>query len=77
MPRDYLRAPGYRNVDLGLLRDFRLERGMTFQLRGEATNVFNMVCLNGPNGTLSSAQFGWITSAATQRLLQVGARFTF
>ncbi len=77
VPRDYLRAPGYRNVDLGLLRDFRLERGMTFQLRGEATNVFNMVSLNGPNGTLSSAQFGWITSAATQRLLQVGARFTF
>jgi Carboxypeptidase regulatory-like domain/TonB dependent receptor-like, beta-barrel len=76
-PRDYLRAPGYRNVDLGMLRDFRLERGMTFQLRGEATNVFNLVSLNSPNGTLSSSQFGWITSAATQRLIQVGARFTF
>jgi hypothetical protein len=50
---------------------------MTFQLRGEATNVFNIVSLNSPNGTLSSSQFGWITSAATQRLLQVGARLTF
>jgi hypothetical protein len=76
-PRDYLRAPGYRNVDLGILRDFHFERGMTFQLRGEATNVFNLVSLSGPNATLSSTQFGWITSAATQRLLQVGARFTF
>jgi hypothetical protein len=76
-PRNYLRAPGYRNVDLGMFRDFRFERGMTFQIRGEATNAFNLVSLNGPNATLSSTQFGWITSAATQRLLQVGARFTF
>ena len=76
-PRDYLLAPGYRNVDLGMFRDFRFERGMTFQLRGEATNVFNMVSLSGPNATLSSSQVGYITSAATQRLLQVGARMTF
>ncbi|MDE3103726.1 MAG: TonB-dependent receptor [Acidobacteriota bacterium] len=76
-PRDSLQAPGYRNVDLGLFREFPLERGMAIQLRGEATNVFNMVSLNAPNGTYSSLQFGWITSAATQRLLQVGARFTF
>jgi hypothetical protein len=76
-PRDYLRAPGYRNVDLGMFRDFRFEGGTTFQLRAEATNAFNLVSLGTPNGTLSSAQFGWITSAATQRLIQVGARFTF
>jgi len=76
-PRDYLRAPGYKDVDLAMSRDFRLERGMVFQIRGEATNVFNIVSLNGPNASLSSTQFGWITSAGTQRLLQVGGRFTF
>ena len=76
-PRNYLRAPGYRNVDMAILRSFRFEHGMTFQLRGEATNIFNIVSLNGPNTTLTSGQFGWITSAATQRLLQVGGRFTF
>jgi hypothetical protein len=76
-PRDYLIAPGYRNVDLGLFRDFRFERGMTFQIRGEATNIFNFVSLNAPNANYASNQFGWITSAATQRLLQVGGRFTF
>lgn len=76
-PRNYLRAPGYRNVDLGVFRDIRFERGMTLQLRGEATNVFNLVSLNGPNANHMSPQFGRITSAATQRLIQVGARFTF
>ena len=75
-PRNYLRAPGYRNVDVGVFRDIRFER-MTLQLRGEATNVFNLVSLNAPNANRASPQFGQITSAATQRLIQVGARFTF
>ncbi|MDR3792748.1 MAG: TonB-dependent receptor [Terracidiphilus sp.] len=76
-PRNYLRAPGYRNVDLGMFRDFKFQRGMNFQLRGEATNVFNLVNLNSPNANISSPAVGTITSAGTQRLLQVGGRFTF
>jgi Carboxypeptidase regulatory-like domain/TonB dependent receptor len=75
-PRDYLRAPGYRDIDLGLFRDFRLER-FTFQLRGEATNVFNLVSLNAPTANLKSALNGQITSAASPRLIQIGARLTF
>ena len=76
-PRDYLRAPGYRDIDLGLFRDFRFERAITFQLRGEATNAFNMVSLNAPTASLSSGNNGKITAAATPRLIQVGARLTF
>lgn len=76
-PRDYLRAPGYRDIDLGLFRDFRFER-FVFQLRGEATNAFNLVSLNAPSGTsLASSTFGQITAAASPRIIQVGARFTF
>ncbi len=75
-PRDYLRAPGYRDIDLGLLRDFHLEH-MTFQIRGEATNVFNLVSLNAPTASLSSGNNGKITGAASPRLIQVGARLTF
>jgi hypothetical protein len=76
-PRDYLRAPGYRDVDLGLLRDFRFERGLVFQIRGEATNAFNLVSMSAPTASLSSGNNGKITSAATPRLIQVGARLTF
>ena len=75
-PRDYLRAPGYRDIDLGVFRDFRFER-FTFQLRGEATNAFNLVSLNAPTANLKSALNGQITSAASPRLIQIGARFTF
>jgi hypothetical protein len=76
-PRDYLRAPGYRDVDLGLLRDFRFQRGIVFQIRGEATNAFNLVSLSAPTASLASANNGKITSAGTPRLIQVGARLTF
>jgi len=75
-PRDYLRAPGYRDIDLGVFRDFHFER-FVFQLRGEATNAFNMVSLNAPTANLSSSTDGWITGAASPRLIQVGGRFTF
>ena len=76
-PRDYLRAPGYRDIDLGVFRDIRFERGIALQLRGEATNAFNLVSMNAPVANLASSQNGKITSAQSPRLIQVGMRFTF
>ena len=76
-PRDSLRGPGYRDVDLGLFRDFSFREGLVFQLRGEATNVFNLVSLTNPTANLASSLNGKITSASSMRILQVGARLTF
>jgi len=85
-PRDYLRAPGYRDIDLGIFRDIKFERGIVFQIRGEATNAFNLVSLSTPGtsgapatvgANPSSATFGVITGAASPRIIQVGARLTF
>jgi hypothetical protein len=50
---------------------------MVFQIRGEATNAFNLVSLNNPTATLSSGTDGQITSASSPRIIQVGARLTF
>ena len=86
-PRDFIRGPGFRDVDLGVFRDFHFGERATFQLRGEATNVFNLVSLQNPTGLSgppptvgaapSSTSFGKITSASSMRILQVGGRFTF
>src|ERR1700676_5589233 len=59
-----------------VFRDFHFER-FTFQLRGEATNAFNLVSPNAPTANLKSALNGQITSAASPRLIQIGARLTF
>lgn len=76
-PRNFLRAPGYRDIDLGLFRDFRFEHGLTFQFRAEATNAFNIVSLNAPTANLASGNNGKITGATSPRLIQLGARLTF
>ncbi len=76
-PRDFLRAPGYRDVDLGLFRDIHFREGVTLQFRAEATNAFNLVSLSAPTANLSSTLDGKITSAYTPRVMQLGARLTF
>lgn len=76
-PRDYLRAPGYRDIDLGISRDFRFERGIGLQFRADATNAFNIVSLNAPTAALNSSNDGKITAAASPRLIQFGARISF
>jgi len=76
--RNNLYGPGFKDIDLGLYRNIKFERGLVFQLRGEATNVFNLVSLNNPTASLASGNDGKITSAAgTQRIIQVGGRLTF
>jgi hypothetical protein len=76
--RNSLYGPGFKDIDLGLFRDIKFEHGIVFQLRGEATNVFNLVSLSNPTASLASANYGKITSATgTQRIIQVGGRLTF
>ena len=62
---------------LGVFRDINFGERFTFQLRGEATNAFNLVSLNAPTANLASSLNGKITSAASPRLIQLGARLTF
>jgi hypothetical protein len=64
-------------VDASLFRDFTIYGRVKFQFRGEATNVFNMVSLGAPSGTLNSGSFGTITGASPMRILQVGGRLLF
>ena len=75
--RNVLDAPGVRNVDLGIFRNFKVRERMTLQARGELTNAFNLVNLSAPNGTLSSASFGTIRTAGATRQVQLGLRLTF
>uniref|UniRef100_Q01UH0 TonB-dependent receptor n=1 Tax=Solibacter usitatus (strain Ellin6076) TaxID=234267 RepID=Q01UH0_SOLUE len=75
--RNVMTGPGYKNLDLGIFRDFRVWERVLLQARGEFTNAFNMVNLGNPNGTLSSALFGTIRSARDMRQVQIGLRLTF
>jgi len=70
--------PGYRNVDASLFREFGVYERMRFQLRGEVSNVFNLVNLGAPSASMTSSTYGQITgSGGSQRIIQVGGRFLF
>jgi hypothetical protein len=91
--RNALRAPGYRDVDLGIFRTFNVWENTKLQFRAEATNAFNMVSMAAPAATgpvtaanaaagkfttFATASFGTITSAqGNPRQIQLGARLTF
>jgi hypothetical protein len=77
--RDSLIGPGLKDMDAGLLRNITFGQGMAFQFRAEVTNVMNWVNLSNPNsGNITAGNQATITSAAgTQRVIQLGGRFTF
>jgi hypothetical protein len=82
--RNLVTGPGLWNVDLALLKDFKLPFGETqkLQFRCDAINVFNHVNFSSPGGTnsllINPAQFGTITSDVNgPRILQLGLRYMF
>jgi hypothetical protein len=75
--RNLMTGPGSKNVDMGIFRNLKFQERMTLQVRGEFTNVFNLVNLSNPNAALNAAAVGTIRSAASMRQVQLGLRMTF
>ena len=61
--RNSVYGPPLRTLDIALARSFRLTENETFEFRGEAFNVLNMVNLGTPNRYVNELQFGTITMA--------------
>lgn len=76
--RNSLRDMTFNQLDLGLHKSFHLwnERS-SFELRGEAFNLFNHVNYMAPNSNASSGSFGSITSYFPPRQLQVAGKLSF
>lgn len=81
--RNSLRAPGLKVADLSVFKNFAIKR-TALQLRVEAFNVFNIVNLGIPDGTIFNAggvrnpTAGLITRTSTPaRQIQLAAKFIF
>ena len=72
-----LRAPGLVKFDFSLLRNFRLNGRTRLEFRGEFFNAFNHTNFGLPGDTFGSSSFGVISSAASAREVQLGARIVF
>jgi hypothetical protein len=77
-PRNNFVGPGIKTLDASIIRNFRMTRSKTLQFRLEGFNVLNNPIWNDPNTTLTSPQYGTITSTRKpMRELQVGVKFVF
>ncbi len=77
--RAVINGPWTCNVDVSLLKNFRIREGMRLQIRAEAFNLLNSVYF-APSQTqdISSTSFGRVTgTAVAARVLQMGARLEF
>ncbi len=78
--RNNLRGPGFSNVDLGILKSFKMpyKESHKLQFRVEMFNAFNNVSFNFPNANINSGSFGRITSEVTApREMQFALRYDF
>jgi len=79
--RNFLRGPGFWNLDTALLKNFKLPWSETqrLQVRWEAYNALNHHSFALPSTTdIGSTSFGQITtSASTARVMQFGIRWDF
>jgi hypothetical protein len=76
--RNIVRGPGFVNLDLSIMRTFRITEGSTLDFRVDAFNFTNTPHFNNPASNISAANFMVITSARNdQRQFRFGLRFGF
>ena len=72
-----LQGPGVFNLDMALSRSFQVRESHRLEVRFEAFNSLNHVNFANPASSLSSAQFGRISSAGAPRILQFAMKYVF
>lgn len=75
--RNVVQGPGFVNVDVSLLKDFRIAETIRLQFRAEVFNVANHANFGLPIADLASPNFGRILSASQARLTQFGLKLIF
>jgi hypothetical protein len=85
--RNQFYGPGAWNLDLSVFRSFPIGGERRIEARFEANNIFNHGVYANPDGSLTSANFGRITSllggaglangSYPARLVRLGLRFSF
>ncbi|MEO5895132.1 MAG: hypothetical protein ABIS06_05485 [Vicinamibacterales bacterium] len=75
--RNILEGPGYRNLNLSLVKTIGSQDGLRVQIRAESFNLFNRANFDLPDPFLGSPTFGQILSAPSPRRFQFGVKAIF
>jgi hypothetical protein len=74
-----IKGPGYFTLDVSLARNFRIREQKSLQIRADVFNLPNKANFSTPVATLTSGNFGQITSTGTNppRIIQLAGKFYF
>jgi len=75
--RNIARGPDFANVDVSLMKNFRITERFTAQFRAESFNVANHPNFSVPVADLASPNFGRILTASPARLTQFALKVLF
>ncbi len=75
--RSVINGPGFNRLDVGLFRNFKIHEGLAFQFRAEAYNVANHTNFQGIGTAATSTNFGQVTSARDNRIMQLAGKINF
>lgn len=71
-------GPGSYELDMALLRSFKVTEDQSFQFRWEVFNAPNAVAFTGSAATtVTSSTFGQFTTAADPRIMQLALKYIF
>ncbi len=79
-PRNFLRGPGQKNVDLSFFKNFPLHETSAIQFRAELFNVGNWENFNNPNNNIAVPSTAGATpalSASGPRVVQFALKYHF
>jgi hypothetical protein len=80
MPRNLVRGPDSKSLDMALTRAFNLSNRHSVEIRIEAFNALNWFEWGQPNVAINAATFGQITSTSTTvppRVMQLAVKYVF
>ncbi len=75
--RNIIQGPGLFVINLGAVKNILLSEQRRIEIRTEFFNLLNRVNFGNPNTNLSSAKFGYITTAGEPRVIQLAAKLIF
>lgn len=73
-----LRAPSFQNIDMAIMKRFRIYHENGIEFRADAFNLFNIASYQQPNADISQSNFGQITNTVSNsRNLQLSLKYSF
>lgn len=72
------RAPGYRQIDSSIFKDFHIYGEHAIGFRANFYNLFNIASYGNPSNNITSSNFGQITSVnSPARTIELSAHYNF